>query len=213
MQCSATYVALILSLAAAPAAAGQQRQAPAPARATGVPAPTASAPGAATPGAASPSYQIGVDDVLTVLFWGDKTLSGDVTVRPDGKISLPLINDVAAAGLTTEQLRTSLMSMASKYLEDPNATVVIKEIHSRNVFVTGNVAKPGTYALASGMNVLQLVALSGGLLEYADSKNIVVIRKENGAEQYHKFNYKDVVKQKHTEQNIALMPGDVVVVP
>ena len=184
-------------------AAGQQRAA------AGSPA---SGSGAATV-AGSSSYVIGPDDVLAVLFWGDKSMSADVTVRPDGKISLPLINEVQAAGLTPDQLRARLMDLASKYLEDPNATVAVKEIHSRNVFITGNVAKPGTYPLSTDMNVLQLISLSGGLLEYSDAKNIVVIRKESGAEQYHKFNYKDVVKQKHTEQNITLKPGDTVVVP
>ena len=98
-------------------------------------------------------------------------------------------------------------------IEDPNATVVVKEIHSRNVFITGNVAKPATYPLTGNMNVLQLIALGGGLLEYADSKNIVIIRSENGHQDYHKFNYNDVVKRRHTEQNIMLKPGDTVVVP
>jgi polysaccharide biosynthesis/export protein len=209
MRFSALHFSLVLTLIGAPmASAGQQRSGGAPAPSS--PAPSAPAASAAGP---SSSYVIGTEDVLTILFWGDKNMSGDVTVRPDGKISLPLINELPAVGLTPDQLRTSLMAAASKYLEDANATVVVKEIHSRNVFITGNVTKPGTFSLTSGMNVLQLIALSGGLLEYADAKGIVVIRTENGAEQYHKFNYKDVVKQKHTEQNIVLKPGDVVVVP
>ena len=159
------------------------------------------------------SYVIGPEDILSVLFWGDKNMSADVTVRPDGKISLPLLNDLQAAGFTPDQLRAKLVEAASKYVEDPNATVVVKEIHSRNVFITGNVTKAGTYPLATDMNVLQLIALAGGVLEYADAKNIVVIRNDGGHEQYHKFNYKDVVRQKHTEQNIVLKPGDTVVVP
>ncbi len=121
-------------------------------------------------------YVIGASDVLSVVFWRDKDMSADVTVRPDGNISLPLLNDVTAAGYTPDQLRAKLIEAASKYIEDPNATVVVKEIHSRNVYVTGNVAKPATYPLMSDMTVLQLIALAGGLQEYADAKNIVVIR-------------------------------------
>jgi len=163
--------------------------------------------------AAHPDYVIGAEDVLTVVFWKDKEMSGDFVVRPDGKISLPLLRDVDAAGSTPEELRTRLVQAATKYLEDPDATVVVKEIHSRNIFITGNVAKPGTYPLTTGMKVLQCIALAGGVLEYADTKNIVVIRNENGRQQYHKFNYNDVIKQKRTEQNVDLKPGDTIVVP
>jgi polysaccharide biosynthesis/export protein len=158
-------------------------------------------------------YVIGPQDVLSVVFWRDKDMSADVVVRPDGNISLPLLNEVAAAGLTPEQLRAKLTEAASKFVEDPTATVVVKEIHSRNVYITGNVAKPATYPLIGDMNVLQLIALAGGLQEYADAKNIVVIRTEGGRQQYRKFNYKDVVRQKHVEQNILLKPNDTVVVP
>jgi polysaccharide export outer membrane protein len=159
-------------------------------------------------------YVIGPQDVLSIVFWRDKDMSADVTVRPDGKISLPLLNQIQAAGNTPEQLRAKLIEAASKYIEEPNATVVVKEIHSRNVFITGNVMKPGTYPLMGNMNVLQLIALAGGVLEYADSKNIKIIRNdETGTPKYLKFNYNDVVKQKHVEQNIALHPGDTVVVP
>jgi len=168
---------------------------------------------AAAAAAARNDYIIGPDDVLTVVFWKDKEMSGDVVVRPDGKISVPLLRDIDAAGSTPEQLRARLVQAATQYLEDPDATVVVKEIRSRNVFITGNVGKPGTYPLATGMKVLQCIALAGGVLEYADTKNIVVIRNDNGRQEYHKFNYNDVIRQKHTEQNIELKPGDTVVVP
>lgn len=157
-------------------------------------------------------YVIGPDDQLSVVFWRDKDMSADVVVRPDGKISLPLLNEVQAAGYTPEQLRDRLVEAASKYIEQPNATVVVKEIHSRNVYITGKVAKSGTYPVTTGMNVMQLIALAGGLLEYADEKNIVVIRNEGGRQQYRRFNYRDVINQKRPEQNIALRPGDTVVV-
>ena len=158
-------------------------------------------------------YVIGPEDVLSIVFWRDKDMSADVVVRPDGKISLPLLNDITVAGLTPEQLRTQLMQAATKFMTDPNATVVVKEIHSRKVFITGNVAKPGGYPLTGDMNVLQLIAIAGGLQEYADAKNIVITRRENGKDVYFLFNYKDVVKQKHVEQNIRLRAGDTVVVP
>jgi polysaccharide export outer membrane protein len=163
--------------------------------------------------AVPPGYVIGPQDVLSVVFWRDKDISGDVTVRPDGKISLPLINEVQAAGLTPEQLRIALVTAAAQFIEDPSAAVIVKEIHSRQVFITGNVAKPGTFPLGLEMNVLQLIASAGGLLEYADSSNITVIGMENGKTQYRKFNYKEFIKNKHVEQNVLLKPGDTVVVP
>ena len=158
-------------------------------------------------------YVIGAADVLSIVFWRDKDLSADVVVRPDGKITLPLLNEVQAAGFTPEQLRVRLSEAAAKYVEEPTASVVVKEIHSRIVYVTGNVAKPAGYPLPGELTVLQVIALAGGLLEYADAKHIVVIRTENGRPQYHKFNYKEVVNQQRAEQNIAMKPGDTVVVP
>ena len=167
---------------------------------------------AATP-VLPPGYVIGPADVLSIVFWRDKDMTADVTVRPDGKITLPLLNEVTAGGYTPEELRVRLVEAAKAYIEDPNATVVVKEIRSRNVFITGSVAKPATYPLNGEMTVLQLIAVAGGLQEYADAKNIVVIRSENGRPQYFKFNYKDVISQKRAAQNVVLKPGDTVVVP
>jgi polysaccharide export outer membrane protein len=188
---------------------------PAPVQQPPAPAPTAGAPDAQAAAGVPlpPGYIIGVQDVLNVNFWREKEMSGDVVVRPDGKISLPLLNDIQAAGLTPDQLREQLVKAATKFVADANATVVVREIHSRNVYITGQVAKPSTYSLTGDMNVLQLIALAGGLLEYADSKNIVIMRQENGKTQYYKFNYKDVVKQKDVKQNLVLKPGDTVIVP
>jgi polysaccharide export outer membrane protein len=180
------------------------------------PTPNASAEAPATTSASLPlpaGYLIGADDLLSIVFWRDKDMSADVVVRPDGRISLPLLNDVQAAGLTPDQLRAELMKAAAKFVADPNATVVVKEIRSRKVFITGNVMKPGTFPLTGEMNVLQLIALAGGLQEYADSKNILIMRKEGAQSQAFKFNYKDVTKQKNVEQNISLKPGDTVIVP
>jgi polysaccharide export outer membrane protein len=158
-------------------------------------------------------YVIGPDDVLAVVFWRDKDMSAEVTVRPDGKITLPLINEVQAAGQTPEQLRDTLQQAATKFLEDPTVSVVVKTINSRKVFITGQVAKPGAYSLSAPTTVMQLIAMAGGLLEFADSKNITIIRNENGKPTAYQFNYKDVVKRKNLKQNIELQPGDTVVVP
>jgi len=170
----------------------------------------------ATSAAAAPlpaGYVIGAADALSVVFWRDKDMSADVTVRPDGKISLPLLNEISAAGSSPEELRARIVDAASKFIEEPDVTIVVREIRSRNVYITGNVAKPATYPLNGDMTVLQLIAVSGGLQEYADAKNIKIIRTEGGRQQYYKFNYKDVVSQKNTAQNITLKPGDTVVVP
>jgi len=158
-------------------------------------------------------YLIGPDDILSIVYWRDKDMSMDVQVRPDGMISLPLINDVLAAGQTPEQLREKLTEESKKYIEDPSVTVVVKDIKSRRVFIQGQVAKQGQYPLTGPMDVLQLIALAGGMGEYADSKNIVVLRIENGKQVAHKVNYKELITGKRLQQNIQLKPGDTVVVP
>jgi polysaccharide export outer membrane protein len=158
-------------------------------------------------------YVIGADDQLSVIFWRETNMSADVTVRPDGKISLPLINDIQASGLTPDQLRVSLTEAASKYIEDPTVTVVVKAINSRRVFITGQVGRPGPYPLTAPTTVLQLLALAGGVAEYAKSDQIQIMRTENGKTTNHRFNYKDVIKGKKLEQNMLLKPGDTVIVP
>jgi len=157
-------------------------------------------------------YIIGADDLLTIRFWADAQLSADVVVRPDGKISLPLLNDVQAAGLTPEQLNVALEKSASKYIAEPDATVIVREVRSRKVYVLGQVARPNPVPLNTEMNVLQVLTAAGGLLEYADKGNIMILRVENGRERRFKFNYRDVVKGKNMQQNILLQPGDTVIV-
>jgi polysaccharide biosynthesis/export protein len=207
MQCKQFWIAAILAVASG--GAGVSTQGPAPTAGLS----PASDPATHSAAPLPPGYLIGPEDVLAILFWRDKDMSADVVVRPDGKISLPLINDVDVAGLSPDQLRERLTQVASKFIPDPSLTVVVKEIHSRKVFITGNVGKPGAYPLSGDMNVVQLIALAGGLAEYADAKNIVVMRNDGGTQQGFKVNYKDVVKQKNVQQNIALKPGDTVVVP
>ena len=175
---------------------------PKPAQATG-----------ATAAALPAGYVIGPEDVIAVLVREEKDMSGDFVVRPDGQITVPILNDIAAAGLTPEQLREALTKAASKFLTDPTVTVGVKAINSRKVHITGNVAKPGAYQLTSSMTVVQLIAASGGLHEFADSKKILIVRDEGGKQVAYKFNYKDFVSGKNLKQNIELRPGDTVVVP
>jgi polysaccharide export outer membrane protein len=182
------------------------------------PAPSTAArpatPAAADTGVQPPAdYVIGADDALRIVFWREDALSGEVVVRPDGKISLALLNDVQAAGLTPNQLRESLVQAASRYVTDPSVTVIVKQINSRKVFVTGQVNKPGPFVLNDNMTVLQMLALAGGLQEWADADHILVMRTERGATKSYKFNYKDVRKGKNLQQNILLKPGDTIVVP
>lgn len=175
---------------------------------------SASAAGPAAAGVALPAdYVIGPEDVLGVVFWRDQDLTGDVTVRPDGMVTLPLLGDVSAAGLTPDALAEQVQKTASKYVQDPSVTVVVRQINSRKVFITGEVRTPGAYPLVAPRTVMQLIALAGGLNEYADAKGIIVVRSENGRTQSFKFNYKDVAHGKKLEQNILLKPGDTVVVP
>ena|SRR5687768_14062456 len=160
-----------------------------------------------------PGYVIGPDDLLSIMFWKDKDMSSDTYVRPDGRIALPLLNDVQAAGLTPEQLRLKLTEESKKYMEDANITVVVRQINSRRVFITGEVTKPGPYPITSPTTVMQLISLAGGLREFANSKKIVIMRNESGKPVTLAFNYKDVVAGKNLAQNIELKPGDTVVVP
>jgi len=211
---------LLAALVSATTAASPQvpvAASPAP-QASATPAPqTANAAKSAdsTAGAADvpEHYIIGPGDVLGVVFWREKELSGDVAVLPDGRITLPLINEINAAGLTAEELRRKLVDAAKQYVTDPTATVVIRQVNSRRVFITGMVAKTGQYPLYQTTTVLQLISMAGGLLEYAKSSNIVIIRNEQGRQVSYKFNYKEVSKQKNLFQNIELKPGDTVVVP
>jgi polysaccharide export outer membrane protein len=152
--------------------------------------------------------------VLSIVFWREKDISGDVTVRADGKISLPLLNDVQAAGLTPGQLRDRLTEDSRKYFEDPNISVVVRQMNSRKVFITGEVAKPGAYLLTAYTTVIQLIAMAGGVRDYADTGNIIIVRTENGRQVSIPVNYKGMIARKSTlVQNIELKPGDTIIVP
>jgi polysaccharide export outer membrane protein len=173
----------------------------------------AQAPPPAAPADVPGDYLIGAEDVLGVVFWREAELSGDVTVRPDGRVTLPVIGELTAAGLTPEQLQQQIQSLARKFVTEPNVAVVVRAINSRKVFVTGRVTTPGAHPLKGPMTVMHALALAGGITEYADAKNITVLRLEGGKTKSFKFNYKDVAKGSKLEQNILLRPGDTVVVP
>jgi len=206
---SKTFFAAIVLLAFAASAASQDvRQSDLLSTVT----PAAGAPVPVV--AAVPSdYVIGADDVLSVIYWREKDMSADVTVRPDGKVALPLLNDLQAAGLTPEAFRDRVIEAARRFVEDPNPTVMVKEINSRRVFITGQVEKPGPYPLNNTMTVLQLISIAGGLKEFARGKNISVIRFEDGQQVVHGFNYQEALSRKNLERNITLKPGDTVLVP
>ena len=158
-------------------------------------------------------YTIGPEDVIGVVFWRDAEMTGDVTVRPDGRITLPLIGELRAAGLSPEELKKQIQVAAVKYLSDANVAVVVRQINSRKVYITGLVTTPGAYPLVGPRTVMQLISLAGGVTELADLENITIMRTVNGKTTSHKFNYKDVARGRKLEQNLLLQPGDTVVVP
>jgi polysaccharide biosynthesis/export protein len=175
--------------------------------------PSAAAPALPAGVTTPPGYVIGPDDQLAIVYWREKDMSADVVVRPDGMISLPLLNDIPASGLTPEQLRVAITTGATKFVEEPTVSIVVKAINSRKVYITGQVGKPGPYPLSGPTTVLQLIATAGGVAEYADKSKIVVIRNEGGKQTTFRFNYSDVMKGKNLSQNIELKPGDSVLVP
>jgi len=192
-----------------------------PATRPAVPGPKVPAvPGPKAPAVAAASvpteagFTIGPEDVLGILFWRDQEMSGDVTVRPDGMITLPLIRDVKAVGLTPTQLADRIQESVREYVTDASVTVVVRQMNSRKVFITGEVTRPGAYSLgSSSMTVMQLIAVAGGLTEFAQAKSISVMRVEAGKTRTFAFDYRDVAKGKKPEQNMVLKPGDTVVVP
>lgn len=171
---------------------------------------TAGLPSSATN---DPNYVIGPQDILDVDVWKEPEITRTVPVRPDGKISLPLLNDVQAAGLTPTQLSAHITSELKKYITDPQVTVIVSKINSQRVYILGNVARQGGYALLPQMTVLQALSDAGGFSTFANRKGVYVIRQENGKQKKFLFNYDDVVKGKHIDENILLKPGDTIIVP
>lgn len=210
----AGYLGFALWLALTPGLATQDAQKPDPAAtARGKKADAAKSGGAAAVVPTDPDYKIGPLDVLRVDVWKEAEVSRVVPVRPDGKISLPLLNDVQAAGLTAMELSKVISEGLKAFMNNPQVTVTINEINSRRVYVTGEVVKAGTLALLPNMTVLQALSSTGGFTQFAKLKGIYVLRVEDGKQVRHPFNYKDVVSGKKPEQDIQLRAGDVIVVP
>jgi polysaccharide biosynthesis/export protein len=163
--------------------------------------------------AAVPSdYVIGADDTLHISVWNETQLNVTLPVRPDGKISLPLLDDVQAAGLTPLQLKESITGKLKKYIADPRVTVVVTAMNSQRIYVLGEVMHTGAMALLPHMTVLQALA-SAGFTQFANLKAIYVLRTQNGQETKIPFNYKEAIKGHGAQQNIVLKPGDTLVVP
>jgi polysaccharide export outer membrane protein len=166
-----------------------------------------------TPATTDPAYVIGPQDVLDINVWKEPDMTRVVPVRPDGKISLPLINDVQAAGQTPQQLATEITSKLKKFLTEPQVTVIVSAINSQRVFVIGEVLHAGAFQLVPGTTVLQALANAGGFTTFANVKKIHVMRVVNGKHVELPFNYREVLNGDSQDQNIKLEPGDTVVVP
>lgn len=161
---------------------------------------------------AGPDYVIGADDMLHISVWKEPDLTETLPVRPDGKISLPLLNDVSAAGLTPTQLADSITGKLKKYMADPRVTVVVTAMNSQKIYVLGEVTHTGTMPLQPNMTVLQALA-SAGFTQFANTKGIYVLRTESGKQQKIPVNYKALLKGASIDQNLVLKPGDTIVVP
>jgi polysaccharide export outer membrane protein len=167
----------------------------------------------AKPATVDPNYVIGAQDMIDVSVWKEPEVSRTVPVRPDGKISLPLLNDVQAAGLTPSQLAAQLTDSLKKFVANPQVTVIVTAINSQRVYIMGEVTRAGAYPLLPGMTFLQALSSAGGFTQFANLKKIYLLRPENGKQVKYPFNYKEVIRGKNPEQNISLKAGDTIVVP
>jgi polysaccharide export outer membrane protein len=160
------------------------------------------------------SYIIGIDDGLVINVWKEQELSRSVAVRPDGMITLPLVGEIKAVGLTPMQLRDQIVIALQKVMSDPQVTVIVSAVNSMSFNMVGQVAKPGYYQLTRPMTVLDAIALAGGFRDFAKQTKVYVLRTTpDGKQARLKFNYKQVIKGKNMAQNIPLLPGDTLVVP
>ncbi len=161
----------------------------------------------------SESYVIGPEDVLSIYVWKEEAFTRTVPVRMDGKISLPLIDDVQAAGFTARQLKEVLTSKLKEFVENPNVSVTVVEANSYKVFVSGQVRTPGVYRLRSETTLLQIIPMAGGFTDWANQKKILIIRREAGQEKRMTVNYKNLMSGKGPDSNIVLKAGDTIIVP
>jgi polysaccharide export outer membrane protein len=159
------------------------------------------------------SYKIGPNDVLSIFVWKEAELTRDVTVMPDGKITYPLIGEIMAQGQTASELKKVIADKLQSFVTAPEVTVIVKESRSQVIYAIGKFTRPGPYPLAPGMTVMQALSAAGGFTEWADTKNIIIVRREGGKEIQLRFNYKEFTVGEKLEQNILLKPGDTIVVP
>jgi polysaccharide export outer membrane protein len=160
-----------------------------------------------------PLYVIQPNDLLKIFVWKQPDMSGQVLVRPDGRISLPLVQDIQAAGRTPAELKQNIEESLKEYIGFPTVTVIVDAIQSYRVFVTGQVSKPGPIMSEKPISVLQAIALAGGFGQMAKSADTVIVRSTSEGSTLFRFNYPEVIKGEHFNQNITLKTGDVVVVP
>ena len=177
------------------------------------PAPPAATPPAAAPPGSSADYQIGPEDVLDIAVWNNPAISRTTPVRPDGMISLPLLNDVQAAGLTPMQLRDSIAKRLTEYLPNPEVSVIVREVNHFKVSVLGEVRKPGRYDFRGHASVLDAIAMAGGLSDFAARSRIVVLRNNGNGQERIPVNYNKIVSASATQNDVPLRPGDIVFVP
>jgi polysaccharide biosynthesis/export protein len=218
-----TFILLAASLISSPLSHGADQKNPA-APAQGV----ASTQNAAAPNAvaakedprkaltlaSTPEYAIGTEDVLAINVWKEPELSRTVPVRPDGKVTVPLIGDIQAKGLTPNQLEVNISTALKSFVANPEVSVIVQEVHSQKFNILGEVGKPGSYPLAKPTRVLDALALAGGFKDFAKVTKIFVLRvNSDGSRQTMPFNYKNVIKGKQFEQNVELLPGDTIIVP
>lgn len=163
-------------------------------------------------GSATNSYMLGPSDVITVTVWKEPTLSGSILVRPDGMISLPLLGDVPASGMTPLQLADQITVRLRKFIQDPNVSVVLTQINSKKIYLLGEVTKKGPVDMTPGMTLLEAIASAGGLTDYANSRKIYVLREASGKQQKIAVQYKRALKG-DANSNLVLKSGDTIVVP
>mgnify|MGYP005831943889 CR=1 FL=1 len=159
------------------------------------------------------TYVIGPEDVLEISVWQNQDLSRTVTVRPDGRISLPLVNDIQAAGLTPEELKNQIAARLKPYVELPNVAVIVQQINSWRIYLQGEVRSPGVYPLRSQTRISQAIAMAGGFTEFAKKGKIRVVRKTRGATEFIDVNYNNILSSKSVQDDIYLKPGDTIIIP
>ena len=158
-------------------------------------------------------FTIGPEDVLSITVWHEPDLTNKATVRPDGKIGIPLLNDIQASGLTPKQLQEQITEDLKKFLSEPQVSIVVQEIHSQIVYITGAIARPGAYPLGRPLTVMELLVRAGGLADFAKSEEIQIVRKVGNKLNRFRFNYKQFAEGKNYQQDIRLRTGDMVIVP